>query len=271
MKEKFHINNKGEVRRCTASIRSCKYGNHFQTESEAQKYVELQLNNEFELLPEVLEKDSDPISKLYSLDKVGSLLKGFEKSTSKKDYSKRKYLVDKALEIRENMPNPTWYSSKPESKADQYKINARRKSFESNKRTYYNRMRWAKRISSIEENTGELSRTYHYEVERKDKREQMKDFFNEGEVIGNYKINHTLETRKFLRGKPVDYNTQIVEVRDNGRCVVYDTHGNVVTTFLANHSRIEAYMIKANEKPNKEFLDTIKANKTIAVLLEIEK
>lgn len=269
MSKKYHIDGRGEVKVCKAYKRQCRYGQHFTSENEAKKFAELELKAEFELLPTVLNNGGSFNQKLSRIERVGKLLSQMEKRSNKKEFAKRKELADMALKLREEIPESTWYSRKAEKgSADGYKVGSRIRSFRRNKEAYFNRMRWANRVDSFDVESEE---TYHYNTERKDKREQMNEIFEEGKVIGYYKVKHTLDKKNFLKGKQVDYCTQVVEVRDNGRCIIHDTNGNIVTTFLANHSRIEAWMTKAYEVPNQNFLDTIKINKTIAVLLEIEK
>lgn len=267
MSKKFHINHNGEVKECKAYKQKCKYGRHFINYNEAQKFVELKLNSEFELLPNVIKNKKGTNQKLETLRRLSNLLHGVEKNNNKKEFKKREKLLDIALDIRESIPEITWYSKKADKK-EMYKVKSKHMRFISYKDSYYNRMKFCNRINNLNLDTQE---TYHYEIERKDKRDKMNEAFDKGETIAYYKINHTLEKDKFLNDEPVEYCRQIIEVRDNGRCIVYDEEGNTVTTFIANDSRIDAYMTKAGEIPNQDFLNNIKVNKLIAVLLEIEK
>ena len=60
MTQKFHINSKGEPKPCKVTKRACRFGEHFESMADAQKFVESQEDHTF---PSLKKTSSDSVRK----------------------------------------------------------------------------------------------------------------------------------------------------------------------------------------------------------------
>lgn len=97
----------------------------------------------------------------------------------------------------------------------------------------------------------------HFINDRSRKAKTLSRQFDEGNLVGYYKVNHVV---KEVKGKKM-YDNQVVEIRDNGRIAVYDyNNGQKITTFMAHEERLEVMMLQAGQIPDKDFLKKAKEN-----------
>lgn len=235
---KFHINKNGIPSPCRAKPGNCPLGgneNHFTTKEEAQTYVDELHKKEFDILPI---KNNNVIKR-------------------KTVITEKTILTEKTTIIEEKIiDNNVELYRKANSQNDFDYIKARKDFLknESDKKTYIERCKSCRKLRNYRSKS---FGTKHFNEDRSDKAKELTKHFGEGNTIGHYEVNHLVG--KIAKNK---YKKQIVELRDNGRIIIYDKNsGKIVTTFMAHRSRVEAMMIMSNEIPNQDFLDNIAQNR----------
>lgn len=125
---------------------------------------------------------------------------------------------------------------------------------EAVKNPYIERCRSSERVHTYEVSE---KATEHYREDRVERDEKIIEIFGEGELIGHYKVNQLVTSN----GRSL-YRDQMIEIRNNGRIIVYDYRtGSKVTTFIAHRAKIEVMMLLANNIPDESFLEIAHENR----------
>lgn len=221
MKSKYHINNDGEPAKCKAKPGNCPFGDdrsHFDSFEAAEEESIKRFEKKYGYLP--LERNRRDIG--YMTTSSGQRVVSFREASTERDFEIIEERI-KELSIRSN-PNQS---------------------------QFIERLLSSKRDDSY---FPDDEMTDHYEKDRKARREILDNEFEDGKVVGYYKVNQYMPKYN----EPVN---QILEIRENGRLTVYNLEGRAITTFIATSSRVESIMIKAGDRPSNDLLESVSKNK----------
>lgn len=221
MKTKYHINNDGEPAECKAKPGNCPFGDdgsHFDSFTAAENESFKRFEEKYGYLPL---DNREEIG--YMRSSSGRKVVSFRKATTERDFE----IIEERIKELSTRSNP-------------------------------NQPQFIERLISSERDDDYFQKngmTNHYKKGRRNRRDILDNEFEDGKVIGYYKVNQYTSKNK-------EKVSQVMEIRENGRLTVYNLEGKAITTFIATSSRVESIMIKAGDRPSNDLLELVSINKS---------
>lgn len=215
---KYHINDKGEPAVCRAVKGNCPFGGdetHYKSKEDAQVVSDKRNEAEFSLLPGSKHKKASEVNNKQQI---------YARVAKPED---EVYMSNRKIFLEAESPTPT----------------------------YIEKCRSCERIEDYSFYKKDKKDTYHFDTDRKGRKDKLENIYGEGDTVGFYEVDHQLKGNQ--------YRKQVIEIKDTGRLIIYDKYkGHKVTTFMAHRARIETMMILAGEIPDQDFINKVKINHT---------